>query len=65
MGFWHYCPEHGRVPSQNVDYWIPKRRNVAPETGVLDALPGRTPELAERLGLDARGVRGLLDALGA
>lgn len=38
---------------------------VAGETGVLDALPGRPGELAERLGLDERGVRILLDALGA
>lgn len=39
--------------------------DVATETGVLDALPGRPAELAERLGLDGRGVRMLLDALGA
>lgn len=39
--------------------------DVATETGVLDALPGHPAELAERLGLDGRGVRILLDALGA
>jgi DNA mismatch endonuclease (patch repair protein) len=22
--FWHGCPEHGRVPKRNRDYWIPK-----------------------------------------
>lgn len=22
--FWHNCPEHGRVPRTNVDYWAPK-----------------------------------------
>lgn len=27
--FWHSCPEHGRLPTTNVDYWGPKfRRNV-------------------------------------
>jgi DNA mismatch endonuclease (patch repair protein) len=22
--FWHSCPEHCRVPTTNVDYWVPK-----------------------------------------
>lgn len=22
--FWHMCPEHGSIPSTNVDYWAPK-----------------------------------------
>lgn len=22
--FWHRCPEHGRVPKSNLDYWEPK-----------------------------------------
>ena len=22
--FWHLCPDHGRVPKQNTDYWEPK-----------------------------------------
>jgi len=22
--FWHCCPEHGRKPGQNTDYWSPK-----------------------------------------
>lgn len=27
--FWHGCPEHGRVPSTNNDYWAAKlRRNL-------------------------------------
>lgn len=27
--FWHCCPEHGRQPRANVNYWSPKlRRNV-------------------------------------
>jgi len=28
--FWHSCPEHGRVPGDNRDYWEPKlARNAA------------------------------------
>jgi DNA mismatch endonuclease (patch repair protein) len=28
--FWHRCPEHGRLPTRNSGYWIPKlERNVA------------------------------------
>ena len=28
--FWHACPEHGRVPKGNAEYWRPKlERNVA------------------------------------
>lgn len=27
--FWHLCPEHGRIPKANRDYWGPKlARNV-------------------------------------
>lgn len=27
--FWHRCPTHGRMPSSNTDYWVPKlARNV-------------------------------------
>jgi DNA mismatch endonuclease, patch repair protein len=27
--FWHCCPEHGRPPASNTDYWTPKlERNV-------------------------------------
>ena len=27
--FWHVCPEHGRQPTKNESYWVPKlRRNV-------------------------------------
>jgi len=22
--FWHQCPEHGRMPASNRDYWVPK-----------------------------------------
>lgn len=39
--------------------------DVASETGLLDALPGRAADLAERLGLDPVGARIVLDALGA
>lgn len=31
--FWHSCPEHGRKPTVNEDYWSPKlRRNVERDT---------------------------------
>lgn len=27
--FWHCCPEHGRLPTRNTTYWLPKlQRNV-------------------------------------
>jgi DNA mismatch endonuclease (patch repair protein) len=22
--FWHGCPDHGNVPSSNLEYWVPK-----------------------------------------
>lgn len=22
--YWHRCPEHGRLPKRNLDYWLPK-----------------------------------------
>lgn len=52
-------------PDAVADWRVVVLLDVATETGVLDALPGRPDELAERLGLDGRGVRILLDALGA
>ena len=37
--FWHCCPEHGRRPRQNVDYWDPKlARNVERDRRYDDAL---------------------------
>ena len=39
--------------------------DVASETGLLDALPGRLDDLAGRLDLDPVGARIVLDALGA
>lgn len=52
-------------PDAVVDWRLLVLLDVATETGVLDALPGRPDELAERLGLDPTGVRIVLDALGA
>lgn len=52
-------------PDAVADWRLLVLLDVATETGVLGALPGRPDELAERLGLDGRGVRILLDALGA
>ncbi|MDP9412311.1 MAG: very short patch repair endonuclease [Actinomycetota bacterium] len=37
--FWHRCPEHGRKPEVNLDYWQPKfRRNVERDRAVDAAL---------------------------
>ena len=52
-------------PDAVADWRLVVLLDVATETGLLDALPGRPADLAERLGLDGRGVRILLDALGA
>lgn len=52
-------------PDAVADWRLVVLLEVAIETGVLDALPGRPGELAESLRLDARGVRILLDALSA
>lgn len=52
-------------PGAVADWRLVVLLDVATETGLLDALPGRPGELAERLGLDGSGVRILLDALGA
>lgn len=52
-------------PDAVADWRLVVLLEVAIETGVLDALPGRPGELAESLRLDERGVRILLDALGA
>jgi DNA mismatch endonuclease, patch repair protein len=33
--FWHGCPKHGRYPSSNECYWLPKlRRNKARDAAV-------------------------------
>lgn len=42
-------------PDAVADWRLLVLLDVATETGVLDALPGRPDELAERLGLDGRG----------
>lgn len=37
--FWHCCPEHGRVPGDNRDYWGPKlARNAARDREAVTAL---------------------------
>ncbi|WP_407662057.1 very short patch repair endonuclease [Mycolicibacterium elephantis] len=37
--FWHCCPEHGRQPRFNRDYWSPKlERNVARDREQAEAL---------------------------
>lgn len=37
--FWHCCPEHGRRPAVNADYWSPKlQRNVDRDRHQTDAL---------------------------
>lgn len=61
--FWHSCPEHGRQPTVNEDYWSPKlgrtvtrdRRNTA----ALEADGWRVIRLWEHEGVDAavEGVR--------
>jgi DNA mismatch endonuclease, patch repair protein len=39
--FWHCCPEHGRNPSVNGEYWSPKlARNAARDREQTDALEG-------------------------
>jgi DNA mismatch endonuclease, patch repair protein len=39
--FWHQCPEHGRMPRANRDYWLPKlNRNVERDREVDLALQG-------------------------
>jgi DNA mismatch endonuclease, patch repair protein len=39
--FWHSCPEHGRQPSVNGQYWAPKlERNVTRDREQADALRG-------------------------
>jgi len=40
--FWHCCPEHGRMPGDNRDYWEPKlARNVARDREAVLALRRR------------------------
>lgn len=37
--FWHRCPAHGRVPSSNLAYWLPKlERNALRDRRVDEAL---------------------------
>ena len=52
-------------PGAVADWRLVLLLDVASETGVAEALPGTAPDLAERLGLETRGVRILLDALAA
>ena len=41
--FWHGCPQHGRKPGSNQDYWIPKlERNRARDRAVTRALRARS-----------------------
>jgi DNA mismatch endonuclease, patch repair protein len=40
--FWHGCPKHGRQPTSNRGYWIPKlRRNQERDLAVKRALSKR------------------------
>lgn len=52
-------------PGEVVDWRLVVLFDAGVESGVLGALPGRVDDLAGRLGLDARGVRIVLDALAA
>ena len=37
--FWHCCPEHGKQPRKNTDYWAPKlARNVDRDRDQNDSL---------------------------
>jgi DNA mismatch endonuclease (patch repair protein) len=37
--FWHRCPQHGRTPEVNLEYWQPKfKRNVERDRAVDAAL---------------------------
>ncbi len=39
--FWHGCPKHGRKPSSNRAYWLPKlRRNKVRDAAVTRSLSG-------------------------
>ncbi len=54
------------APPREVSDWrMSLLYDLLDEAGVLDGLPGTAGALADRLGLDAHGVRVLLDALGA
>jgi DNA mismatch endonuclease (patch repair protein) len=35
--FWHSCPDHGRRPGRNLDYWIPKLDNNVARDRRVDA----------------------------
>ena len=37
--YWHSCPNHGRRPNSNIDYWVPKlERNVQRDRANDEAL---------------------------
>ncbi|MDP8931789.1 MAG: class I SAM-dependent methyltransferase [Actinomycetota bacterium] len=50
-------------PGQTSDWRMVLLFDAAAEAGLLSALPGRTQELAAQLGLDAKAVRVVLEAL--
>jgi SAM-dependent methyltransferase len=52
-------------PGEVADWRMVVLLDAVAGAGVLQALPGTAAEIAGRLGLDARGVRVALDALGA
>jgi hypothetical protein len=52
-------------PGEVADWRLVVLFDAGVESGILGALPGRPDDLAGRLGLDARGVRIVLDALAA
>ncbi len=70
--FWHGCPEHGRTPQTNQDYWIPKlAANEARDARVDTALRAagwrvvRVWEHEDVVVAVQRVVAAIQDALGA
>lgn len=59
--FWHQCPDHGRAPKSNLDYWVPKlARNVErdqAQTAALHALGWKVLRLWEHELKTECGVR--------
>lgn len=51
--FWHMCPDHGRVPKSNLEYWVPKlQANVerdARVSGVLEEHGWRVKRIWEHV----------------
>ncbi|NKR79625.1 DNA mismatch endonuclease Vsr [Rhodococcus hoagii] len=54
--FWHSCPEHGRHPGVNKEYWSPKLRRNAErdleQTRLLESAGWRVVRLWEHVPLD-------------